>query len=750
MKRISLTLIFLTIFAVTVSAQDDSRAAATWQVQKYDLNASLPRDPADRNITSKASLTLKNISGAPASTLSLRINPAAEVLSVSVNGATADFSKREEKISANSALQRIVVRIPSVPAGGSVTAAVDYKLAVKENTGLAAISPVASQFLPLSYWYPTPNSWYFPRGADYAPFHLQVTGPAGQSVLSSGEASGSGFEQKLTGQPFFIAGTWDPVTSGDVTVYIPKGSGAEAQKRAGEIAQLAAAAKTFMSQYFGTAPAVPVRVIAANRGAGFTGGGTILVDDSVFLRPKFDAQTAMSVYEGVARLWLGGAIDIRGDGQGTLREGLVRYIATQALESSFGADVADVERLRQRSGYSVVARRDAPLSTVSPLDEFYYSTVANKGAMAWRLLEKRVGTNDFRAAVASNSKDGELELSELRAAFAAQKPLVDYLFDGITDMDLMAGLPQVTGDTTKVALRNTGTFDATVNVSARTADGEVVAAPATIRAGSFGEINFKPRAKIVRVEIDSEKLYPQTDYSNDIAPRESAESDVLLNVKRAFDKQDFAGAEKAARQVLSNWPRYDDVRVLLARSLAALGRSAEAEKEFRAVLAEKLPTARSIAWADLGIGELAQKAGQTAQALAAAQDAIRADGEYGATLGAFNLREKLNTAQSGDDDIKAFFAQFDKAVTANRKADIDSMITPGDAVKFANGLAGQTEQWQSQVRQIDKLDENTALVDTQLSIKLLNRDPESGLAVFRLSRVGGVWKLSGVEIFEVR
>jgi tetratricopeptide (TPR) repeat protein len=317
-------------------------------------------------------------------------------------------------------------------------------------------------------------------------------------------------------------------------------------------------------------------------------------------------------------------------------------------------------------------------------------------------------------------------------------------------MDLMAGLPQVTGDTTKVALRNTGTFDATVNVSARTADGEVVAAPATVRAGSFGEINFKPRAKIVRVEIDSEKLYPQTDYSNDIAPRESAESDVLLNVKRAFDKQDFAGAEKVARQVLSNWPRYDDVRVLLARSLAALGRSAEAEKEFRAVLAEKLPTARSIAWADLGIGELAQKAGQTAQALAAAQDAIRADGEYGATLGAFNLREKLNIAQSGDDDIKAFFAQFDKAVTANRKADIDSMITPGDAVKFANGLAGQTEQWQSQVRQIDKLDENTALVDTQLSIKLLNRDPVSGLAVFRLSRVGGVWKLSGVEIFEVR
>ena len=166
MKRIPFAIIFLTILAAIVSAQDESRAAATWQVQKYDINAALPQNAADRNITSKATLTLKNVSGSPATTLSLRISPAAEVSSISINGATADFSKREEKISANAALQRVVVRLPSVPPGGSVTAAVEYKIPVKENTGLAAISPVASQFLPLSYWYPTPNSWYFPRGAD--------------------------------------------------------------------------------------------------------------------------------------------------------------------------------------------------------------------------------------------------------------------------------------------------------------------------------------------------------------------------------------------------------------------------------------------------------------------------------------------------------------------------------------------------------------------------------------------------------
>jgi len=42
------------------------------------------------------------------------------------------------------------------------------------------------------------------------------------------------------------------------------------------------------------------------------------------------------------------------------------------------------------------------------------------------------------------------------------------------------------------------------------------------------------------------------------------------------------------------------------------------------------------------------------------------------------------------------------------------------------------------------------LVETTLAIKLLNREPESGTAVFRLTKVGPAWKLSGVDIFEVR
>ena len=157
------------------------------------------------------------------------------------------------------------------------------------------------------------------------------------------------------------------------------------------------------------------------------------------------------------------------------------------------------------------------------------------------------------------------------------------------------------------ALRNTGSTDATVTVAATLASGERVTTQSTVRAKSYGEVAFKNPAKIVRLEIDAEKLYPQTDYSDDVAPREFVESDPLLAVKRLFDKQEFASAEKAAVSVLRGLPRFDDVRTLLGRSLFALGRFADAEREFRTVLDEKLPSARSLAWANVGLADVARK-----------------------------------------------------------------------------------------------------------------------------------------------
>jgi len=96
------------------------------------------------------------------------------------------------------------------------------------------------------------------------------------------------------------------------------------------------------------------------------------------------------------------------------------------------------------------------------------------------------------------------------------------------------------------------------------------------------------------------------------------------------------------------------------------------------------------------------------------------------------------------------FADFDKAATANRKADVDALVMPGEVTRFAGGVAGSTEQWQTHIRAIDRLDEDTVLVEASMTIKLLNKEVESGMAVYRLIKAGSGWKLAAVEMFEVR
>jgi hypothetical protein len=741
--------VIVALLATVASAQGDTRLSATWQVQKYDLGVTLPTAETDRNVIVKAKVDVKNISVRVASTLTLRISPSAEISAITINGSTVDFTKGEEKINAGNSLQRVAIRMPSVQPDATISAVVDYKLNVKENSGLNAVSPAGAQFLPLSYWYPTPNSWYFSRGADYAPFRVQVNSN-GQTIVSSGTEVSGAFDQKFGGQPFFAAGTWDVVNSNGIAVYLPKGAGAEEQKRAGELATLASEAKAFTSKLLGNAPDSPVRIVAVKRGGGFTSGGTIFVDDSVFRRSKIDSQTAVNIADAVAKMWLGNSVAITGDGSGVIREGLSKYIATQFIESKYGKDVADAERLRQRIVYASVSRRDSPLNVVSPLDDYYFPEVANKGAMVWRLLAKHVGTDAIYTAVRSSMQDGSVSLPELRSAFSTEKEFLDVMFDQVTDTNLQAGLPQTTGGETKVALRNTGAMDATVDVSAILANGERMSAPSTIRAKSFGEVIFKTTNKITRVEVDTEKLYPQLDYSDDVAPREFTDSDLLLAVKRFFDKQEFANAEKTARSVLQILPRFDDVRILLARSLLALGRNADAEKEFRAVLDEKLPSSRSLAWANVGLGEIASKSGQTAQAVKFANEAIRADAEYGASLAARALRKRLNAAGGVDESVRTFFSQWDKAAVSNRKADLDALVLSGEVNKFANGISGQTVEWKTQVLHTDNIDANTVVAETSMSVKLLNREVETGTAVYRLTKVGGGWRLSAVDIFEVR
>src|SRR5262249_26518173 len=159
----------------------------------------------------------------------------------------------------------------------------------KDNSGAGTLSPVYSQFLPLSFWYPTPNSWYFARGADHAPFHISVSAPSGLTVVSSGTESTNSFDQKLVGEPFFAAGNWDVVNANGVAVFAPKGASTDAAARSNELASIAAEAKTFAATFLGMNVDAPLRIVGVRRGSGFSSGGTLLVDEGVFRRAKVDS-----------------------------------------------------------------------------------------------------------------------------------------------------------------------------------------------------------------------------------------------------------------------------------------------------------------------------------------------------------------------------------------------------------------------------------------------------------------------------
>ncbi|HUS10007.1 MAG TPA: hypothetical protein VMZ30_06030, partial [Pyrinomonadaceae bacterium] len=491
-------LVFLLVCSVcvfsrplTICAQEEARAA--WLVTHFDVTV---RDPGvERALNARAIVSLRNVGRGAGSTLSLRINSKAEIKSVSIGNATAAYRSTPEP---RGGAQRVTITLPAAIASNeSVSATVEYSLPVPENSGLTAISPLGSQFLPLSLWYPSANTPFAVRGADYAPFRLTVTGAT--AISSGNEKSANGnsiFEQALNGHPFFVTGAWDRVDGGTnakgISAFLLKGAGADERKQAEALIALTSDARNYFAGLFGSAPDTPLRLVAVTRGAGFDDAGTVLLGEGAFRRRKIDSATALGISEAVARVWIGAEAPVRGEGHGVLREGLVRFLATLFIEKQFGVEAAEAERARQRLAYAAIAKRDGPLSRTTPLDATYFSSVANKGAMVWRLADHIVGRDGFLATVrgllANAKTDVEgFSLARSRTVFAERgeskfKALLDQVFDQPTDMDLMAGLPHLEGGQWIAVLRNVGSTEAIVNVSGTTDTGQRVNAQATVPA----------------------------------------------------------------------------------------------------------------------------------------------------------------------------------------------------------------------------------------------------------------------------
>lgn len=754
------TLLFAILLNISSAGVAQTEATAIWQVTGYDLNANI--QPAERILNVTAIINALNVGRGQGSTFTVRINSKAGIKTATVGGAAAPFRASPE---ARADLQRVVVSLPSpISPDQTVAVTMSYTLPVETNTGLTAISPVSSQFLPLSFWYPTPNTPFTLRGADTAPFKLVVNLP---NVISSGvEKSSSSFEQSLNGQPFFVQGEWDKVEGiGEgkgITAYIAKGASAEERKRAESVMAYTASARAFLTTLLGPSPDVPLRLVGVRRGAGFSDTGTVLLDADAFRLAKIDSATALSIAEAVSRIWLGGQTAIRNEGSGALRDGLVRFLANQVLEKQFGRDAAESELVRQRLAFAAVAKRDAPLSRANPLDNTYFGSVPNKGAMVWRLVSRKLGAEVFlgvlRGALQAGLKDG-LTLATFRAALVERggeqlKNLLDQQLDQISDMDLMVGLPQARGAEWVSALRNLGSTDATVSVVATTERGERVTVEGMVPARNFADVVFRTTSRVVRVEVDPEKLYPQMDFSNDTVPKNRDITEALGDATLQLGAQDFVKAETISREMVNAYPRLQEARIILARALVGQNKLDEAEKLFRVLSEEALPTTATLAWSSIGLGEISLKRGQAAEAARRFGEAVISSRDYPSSLAARAARIRAeaaaNNAPAIDESAKTFITQLSQAIVSGKKSELDSRVVSGELVRFVNGIVGTpTELWETRVVRTELIDANLLAADVVIRAKQLGRE-SNGTAVLLLSRTPSGWKLSGIELFEVR
>lgn len=766
--KLLLSLTLMLLAATAASAQGEG--PVVWEVQRFDVTAGVSAATAGgRKLSVRAVVQARNAGQGTGRTLTARINPAAEITSVTVGDAAARFDAARTE--ARTGLKTVATTLPApVAPGGVVSVTYDYTLPVQTNSGLASVAVEGAQFLPvasepLSFWYPTPNSPAAPRGADAAPVKLTVNAPAGDSVVSTGRLQGQTFDQTLLVQPFFVTGKWDAIEGAGeakgVSAHIPRGASAEERGRAEALVALAGAARSYFAGVLGPAPDAPVRLVAVRRGAGFDMGGTVLLDAAAFRRPKTDALTALAVSEAVAHLWLGGATSIRGDGAGALREGLARYLAAEFLGKHLGADAAEAERLRERIAYAAIAQRDAPLSLSTPFEPTYFTSAANKGAMVWRLAARTLGAEAFNATLRAQLEAGRsagLTLRQFRAALVGRggepmSALLDAGLDRPTEIDLLVGLPQPRAGEQVVALRNAGPVDVTVSVAATTDRNERLTTGATIKARDFGEAVFKSAARIVRVEVDPEKLYPQTNYANDAAPAAPPLDESLAEATRTLAAQDFARSESVSREMLARAPLMQDARVLHARALLGLNRLEEAEREFRAAADAPLPLPDTLAWAAIGSGEIALRRGQVAEAARRFGEAVQVNGSYAATFAARAARARADaapgaTAPAVEEAVRAAVAQLDQAIKGGRKTEIDQLIAPGELDKFSKGIVGsQPEIWQTKVLRTENIGGERVAADVQITARVLGVDKScTGVLVF--TRAGGRLQLIEIPILE--
>jgi tetratricopeptide (TPR) repeat protein len=401
-------------------------------------------------------------------------------------------------------------------------------------------------------------------------------------------------------------------------------------------------------------------------------------------------------------------------------------------------------------------------------------------------MEKQVGQQTFDKVVRdslSRTTTDVLSLSawksplcnlsrcvNLRATFYvnnADRKIVDEIFsnwiDGIaidssgtlTNVlpDFAIGQPQATATNVESTVANFGTGDVTVEIIATTDKGEKLKQYVTVKASEYSAAVFPAGTKIAKIEADPDKLYLQSDYSNDTYPRKTTESESFGEANVAYSKNDFVTAESKARDALKVNPDSPTLQALLGRALLAQNKQPEAANIFAAALKiEPLPIV-AYGWAHQGLGEIALQQNRADEATRHFRFAAAADLDAASTIAARDGMLKADRAANAikiPEDIRAFFQKFDAAVLQGTAEVVNPFLELGSLRNFAKLLVVRKPSvWVTELLRADPWDATRTAIDVNLKLKIDAKD-YSGRAVYVISRSGGKLVLSEVPVFDVK
>jgi len=795
LKKGLVPIIFLLAASATTLAQEV-------EVNRYNVTARI--DLAASAVDVRAAVSISNLGASAKPKLYFRLAKLAKVSAASVDGATAQFESADDRRATS--LNQIVVTPPaSLAAGATATVELSYRIEAPESNPLIHVYPGEVFLAPEAIWVPMPSTIYTLYGPTTAPATLAVSipGVAGSFKAASTGASKSGsqsfvFEQPLNTLPILVAGEFDQPLSAEyggvkVEVYTQPGiTPVWSDARNGAAASIASRLSEetghvvdFLTRTLGPPPAgATFRIISSTRAGNIVTPGALVLNEQVFRRDAVTASTIETLADAVAHLWLDGRVRIRGQeaktaGDGSrgkprsaafIRDSLPRYLAALYIEDRFGKDAGRDAFTRMRWSYTPVAQsgRDAELAVQTVVLPNYTAAVLAKGPLVLRLLAASAGRDKLISSVRTVFAGAQTKIvttEDFRAALVKDSADADRLFtqwvDTIIEPDIIVGAPLASDKpgVQRVNLRNLGTGDVRVQLVATTQSNKQLGSIVMVPSENITSTEIATAEKIVAIEIDPEKLIPQTNYDNDARDADfknaRTSSQTLFNESiAAFNKSQYAEAEQKLRQALDRDPNNPLIQAWLARTLAAESKFDEAATQAAAALKYQPPVGSATAWARITLGQAAMNRNRAADAV---EQFRRALGDAEETPAQFAVRDALASAEKAagsspatDDSIRQYVSALDSAIKQPSSDKLFALVIRNNLKRFVQGITvSHPSAWTTEILRSDRIDANRVALDVKIAAKAEGRD-QSGTAVLVLYRGPSGWMLEDVQLFNVK